>query len=168
MQSVVWDEAVKISGADPDYHRRDLYNAIDMGDFPEWELGVQLFDDAFAEKFDFDVLDATKLIPEEILPVRIVGRMVLDRNPVNVFSETEQVAFCTSHVVPGHRLHQRPAAAGPQLQLSRHPAEAARQPELRADPDQRAALPDAQLPARRAHADAAAEGPGQLRAEQPR
>ncbi len=101
LQSVVWDEAVKISGADPDFHRRDLYNAIEMGDFPEWELGVQLFDDAFAEKFDFDVLDATKLIPEEVLPVRIVGRMVLDQNPVNVFSETEQVAFCTSHVVPG-------------------------------------------------------------------
>jgi len=101
MQSVVWDEALKISGADPDFHRRDLYNAIEMGDFPEYELGVQLFDEAFAQKFDFDVLDATKLIPEEVLPVRIVGRMVLDRNPANVFSETEQVAFCTSHVVPG-------------------------------------------------------------------
>ena len=100
-QSVLWDEAVKINGADPDFHRRDLWNAIEQGDHPEWELGVQLFDDKFAEAFDFDVLDATKLIPEEILPLRIIGRMVLTNNPVNVFSETEQVAFCTSHVVPG-------------------------------------------------------------------
>ncbi|MGI4943722.1 MAG: catalase, partial [Janthinobacterium lividum] len=101
MQSVVWDEALKISGADPDYHRRDLWNSIEAGDFPEWELGVQLFDDAFAASFDFDVLDSTKLIPEEILPLRIVGRMVLDRTVDSFFSETEQVAFCTSHVVPG-------------------------------------------------------------------
>ena len=101
MQSVVWDEALKISGADPDYHRRDLWNAIDQGSFPEWDLCVQLFDEAFATEFDFDVLDATKLIPEEIVPLRVIGRMVLDRNPDNVFAETEQVAFCTSHVVPG-------------------------------------------------------------------
>ncbi len=101
MQSVVWDEAVKISGADPDYHRRDLWNAIEQRSFPEWELAVQLFDEDFAKRFDFDVLDATKLIPEEILPLRVIGRMVLDQNPGNVFSETEQVAFCTSHVVPG-------------------------------------------------------------------
>ena len=99
--AVVWDEALKLNGADPDFHRRDLYHAIDSGDFPEWELGVQLFDDEFAENFDFDHLDATKLIPEEILPLRIVGRMVLDRNPVNVFDETEQVAFCTSNIVRG-------------------------------------------------------------------
>ena len=101
MQSVVWDEAVKISGADPDYHRRDLWNAIDQKSFPEWELSVQLFDEEFARRFDFDVLDATKLIPEELLPLRVIGRMVLNQNPTNVFSETEQVAFCTSHVVPG-------------------------------------------------------------------
>ncbi len=101
MQSVVWDEALKISGGDPDFHRRDLWNAIDTGDFPEWELAVQLFDEAFAESFDFDILDATKLIPEEIIPLRVIGRMVLDRNPDNYFSETEQVAFCTTHVVPG-------------------------------------------------------------------
>ena len=101
MQSVVWDEALKISGADPDFHRRDLYNAIEMGDFPEYELAVQLFDEEFTKKFDFDVLDATKLIPEELVPLRVIGRMVLDRNPSDVFAETEQVAFCTSHVVPG-------------------------------------------------------------------
>lgn len=101
MQSVAWNEAVKINGADPDYHRRDLWNAITAGDFPEWELGVQLFDEDFAEKFEFDVLDATKLIPEEQVPIRIVGRMVLDRVVDNFFAETEQVAFCTQNVVPG-------------------------------------------------------------------
>jgi catalase len=101
MQSVVWDEALKISGADPDFHRRDLWNAIDQGNFPEWELGLQLFDQAFADKFDFDVLDATKLIPEEILPLKIVGRLVLDRLVTNFFAETEQVAFCVRNVVPG-------------------------------------------------------------------
>jgi len=101
LQSVVWDEAVKINGADPDYHRRDLWNSIEKGDFPEWELGVQVFDDAFADKFPFDILDATKLIPEEEVPVQIIGRMVLDRNVENFFAETEQVAFCTQNIVPG-------------------------------------------------------------------
>ena len=101
MQSVVWDEAVKINGADPDFHRRDLWNAISAGDFPEWELGVQLFDDDFADRFEFDVLDATKLIPEEQIPVRPIGRLVLDRVVDNFFAETEQVAFCTQNVVPG-------------------------------------------------------------------
>ncbi len=101
MQSVVWNEAVKINGADPDFHRRDLWNAIQSGAFPEWELGVQVFDESFADEFDFDVLDATKLIPEELVPVRLVGRLVLDRTVDNFFAETEQVAFCTNNVVPG-------------------------------------------------------------------
>lgn len=101
MQSVTWDEAVKINGADPDYHRRDLWNAIQSGDFPEWELGLQLFDEAFAERFAFDVLDATKLIPEEEVPIKIVGRLVLNRVVDNFFAETEQVAFCTQNIVPG-------------------------------------------------------------------
>jgi catalase len=101
MQSVVWNEAVKINGADPDFHRRDLWDAITEGDFPEWELGLQLFDDEFADAFDFDVLDPTKIIPEEVLPVRRVGRLVLDRMVDNFFAETEQVAFCTQNVVPG-------------------------------------------------------------------
>ncbi len=101
LQSVVWNEAVKINGADPDFHRRDLWDAIGSGDFPEWELGVQLFDDEFADSFDFDVLDATKIIPEELVPVRRVGRLVLDRTVDNFFAETEQVAFCTQNVVPG-------------------------------------------------------------------
>ena len=99
--SLVWDEAVKIMGADPDFHRRDLWEAIESGNHPEWELGLQIFTEADAERYSFDVLDATKLIPEELVPVQPVGRMVLNRNPDNYFAETEQVAFCTSHVVPG-------------------------------------------------------------------
>ncbi len=101
MQSLIWDEALKISGADPDYHRRDLWNSIETGDHPEWELAVQTFTDEFARQFEFDVLDASKIIPEEQVPLKVVGRMVLDRNPTNVFAETEQVAFCPTHVVPG-------------------------------------------------------------------
>ncbi len=100
-QSVMWNEAVKINGADPDFHRRDMWDAIQQGDFPEWELGLQIFDDAFADRFDFDVLDPTKIIPEEEVPVRRVGRLVLDRLPENFFAETEQVAFCTQNIVPG-------------------------------------------------------------------
>ncbi len=101
LQSVLWDEALKINGADPDFHRRDLWTAIEQGSPPEWELGVQLFDDEFADSFDFDVLDPTKLIPEEVLPVRPIGRLVLDRLVDNFFAETEQVAFCTQNIVPG-------------------------------------------------------------------
>jgi catalase len=101
LQSVLWDEAVKINGADPDFHRRDLYDAIEAGDYPEWELAVQLFSEDDAAEFDFDHLDATKLIPEEIIPLQVIGRMVLNRNPANVFAETEQVAYCTQNLVPG-------------------------------------------------------------------
>ena len=99
--SLVWDEAVKISGADPDFHRRDLWEAIEAGAYPEWELGVQIFTEEEAERFSFDVLDATKLIPEELVPVTPIGKLVLNRNPDNFFAETEQVAFCTAHIVPG-------------------------------------------------------------------
>jgi catalase len=100
-QSVVWDEAVKINGADPDYQRRDMWDAISQGDFPEWELGLQVFDQKTADSLDFDVLDATKIIPEEIIPLRMVGKMVLNRNVDNFFAETEQVAYCPANVVPG-------------------------------------------------------------------
>ena len=112
LQSVVWNEAVKINGADPDFHRRDLWDAINSGDFPEWELGVQLFDDAFADSFEFDVLDATKLIPEELVPVRIIGRLVLDRVVDNFFAETEQVAFMTQNVPPGIDFSNDPLLQG--------------------------------------------------------
>ena len=109
MQSTLWDEAVKISGADPDYHRRDLWEAITSGNPPEWDLGVQVFDEAFADAQPYDVLDATKLIPEEDVPLMIVGRLVLDRWPDNFFAETEQVAFLPSNVIPGHRFLRRSA-----------------------------------------------------------
>jgi len=101
LQSVVWNEALKINGFDPDFHRRDLWDAITSGKFPEWELGLQLFDEDFATRFRFDILDPTKIIPEEEVPVRLVGRLVLDRVVDNFFAETEQVAFCTQNVVPG-------------------------------------------------------------------
>ncbi len=110
--SLVWDEAVKLAGADADFHRRDLWDAIESGEYPEWELGVQLFTEAEAETFSFDVLDATKLIPEELVAVRPVGRLTLNRNPDNFFSETEQVAFCTAHVVPGIDFSNDPLLAG--------------------------------------------------------
>jgi catalase len=99
--SVLWDEAVKISGADPDFHRRDLFDAIDRGDFPEYEFCIQAFDQKTADEFEFDVLDSTKLIPEEVVPLEVIGKMVLNRNVDNFFAETEQVAFHPGHVVPG-------------------------------------------------------------------
>src|ERR1700683_3962181 len=110
--SVLWDEAVKINGADADFHRKDLWDAIAAGDFPEYELGLQIFDEATAGRFDFDVLDATKLIPEEFVPLQMVGKMVLDRNPDNFFAETEQVAFCPSHLVPGLNFSEDPLLQG--------------------------------------------------------
>jgi catalase len=110
--SLVWDEAVKISGADPDFHRRDLWEAIESAAYPEWELGLQVFSEETAEGFSFDVLDATKIVPEELVPVRPVGRLVLNRNPDNFFAETEQVAFCAAHVVPGIDFSNDPLLAG--------------------------------------------------------
>ena len=112
LQSTVWDEAVKLQAADNDYHRRDLWEAIDKGDFPEWDLAVQLFDQAFADAQPYDVLDATKIIPEEDVPLRVVGRMVLDRNPDNFFAETEQVAFCPANIVPGIDFSNDPLLQG--------------------------------------------------------
>ncbi len=110
--SLDWDEAVKIAGADPDFHRRDLWEAIENGAFPEWELSFQLFTEEQAEAFSFDVLDATKLVPEELVPLVPVGKMVLNRNPDNFFAETEQVAFCTAHIVPGLDFSNDPLLAG--------------------------------------------------------
>jgi catalase len=112
LQSTVWDEAVKIAGADPDFHRRDMFEAIEAGNFPEWEFAVQLFTQEQADQFPFDHLDATKLIPEELVPLQVIGRMVLDRWPDNFFAETEQVAFCPSHVVPGIDFSNDPLLQG--------------------------------------------------------
>ena len=110
--SLVWDEAVKLSGADPDFHRRDLWDAIEGGAYPEWELGFQTFTEEEADGYSFDVLDATKLVPEELVPITPIGRMTLNRNPDNFFAETEQVAFCTAHVVPGIDFSNDPLLAG--------------------------------------------------------
>jgi catalase len=112
LQSTIWDETVKISGADQDFHRRDMFDAITSGDFPQWEFAVQLFTQEEADKFPFDHLDATKLIPEELVPLRVIGRMVLDRWPNNFFGETEQVAYCPSHVVPGIDFSNDPLLQG--------------------------------------------------------
>ncbi len=111
-QSTLWDEAVKIAGADPDFHRRDLHDAIEAGDFPSWDLAVQVFDQAFADSQPYDVLDATKLIPEEDVPLRVIGRMTLDRNPDNFFAETEQVAFLPTNIVPGIDFSDDPLLQG--------------------------------------------------------
>ncbi|QOG01312.1 catalase [Flavobacterium sp. MDT1-60] len=99
--AVVWDEALKISGKNPDFHRQDLWEAIENGNFPEWELGVQIIPQEDEHKYEFDLLDPTKIVPEELVPVKIIGRMVLNKNPDNFFAETEQVAFHPGHVVPG-------------------------------------------------------------------
>ena len=111
-QSVIWDEAVKINGADPDFHRRDLWEAIESGNFPEWELGFQVFDQKTADGLDFDVLDPTKIIPEEIIPLRTIGKLVLNRNVDNFFAETEQVAFCPANIVPGIGFSNDPLLQG--------------------------------------------------------
>ncbi|MGV9003871.1 catalase [Flavobacterium sp.] len=110
--AVVWDEALKISGNDPDFHRRDLWEAIENGHFPEWDLGVQIIPEADEHKFDFDLLDPTKLIPEELVPVTIIGTMTLNRNPDNFFAETEQVAFHPGHIVPGIDFSNDPLLQG--------------------------------------------------------
>ncbi len=112
LQSTIWDEAVKIAGADPDYHRRDMFDAISAGAFPEWELAVQLFTEEQADSFPFDHLDPTKLIPEELVPLEVIGRMVLNRWPDNFFAETEQVAFCPSHIPPGIDFSNDPLLQG--------------------------------------------------------
>jgi len=112
IQSTIWDEALKLQAADNDYHRRDLFEAIDTGDFPQWDLGIQVFDQAFADAQPYDVLDATKLIPEEDVPVRLIGTLTLNRNVDNFFAETEQVAFLPSNIPPGIDFSNDPLLQG--------------------------------------------------------
>ena len=112
VHSLVWDEVLKIAGQDPDYNRRDLWEAIEDGNFPEWELGLQIVEENEADRFDFDLLDPTKIIPEELVPVRRVGKLVLNRNPDNFFAETEQVAFCPANIVPGIDFSEDPLLQG--------------------------------------------------------
>lgn len=112
LQSTIWDETVKIAGANPDFHRRDMFEAIATGNFPEWEFAVQLFTQKEADRFPFDHLDATKLVPEELVPLKVIGRMVLDRWPDNFFAETEQVAYCPGNIVPGIDFSNDPLLQG--------------------------------------------------------
>ena len=112
LQSTIWDEALKLQAADNDYHRRDLWEAIDTGAFPQWDLGIQVFDQAFADAQPYDVLDATKLIPEDDVPVRVIGTLTLNRNPDNFFAETEQVAFLPTNIVPGIDFSNDPLLQG--------------------------------------------------------
>jgi len=112
LQSTIWDETVKISGADPDFHRRDMFEAITAGNYPEWEFAVQIFTEEEAARFPFDHLDATKLIPEELVPLKVIGRMVLNRWPNNFFAETEQVAYCPANIVPGIDFSNDPLLQG--------------------------------------------------------
>ena len=157
---------MKINGADPDFHRRDLWDAIQSGNFPEWELGVQLFDEDFADSFAFDVLDATKLIPEEEVPrPAIVGRLVLDRWSDNFFAETEQVAFCTQNIVPGIDFTNDPLLQGRNFSYLDTQLKRLGRPELHPSADQRAQVPVRHLPAGRAHGDDQPQGPRQLRAQ---
>ncbi|QHG67695.1 catalase HPII [Pseudomonas putida] len=112
VHSLLWDEAQKLAGKDTDFQRRDLWEAIETGDYPEWELGVQIVPEADEHKFDFDLLDPTKIIPEELVPVTPLGKMVLNRNPDNFFAEVEQVAFCPGHIVPGIDFSNDPLLQG--------------------------------------------------------
>ncbi len=165
MQSVVWNEAVKINGADADFHRRDMWNSIKAGDYPEWELGLQLFDEEFAEKFDFDVLDATKLIPEEQVPIRRVGRLVLDRCVDNFFAETEQVAFCTQNIVPGIDFSNDPLLQGRNFSYLDTQLKRLGRPQLHAYSDQCAEMSVCPFSAGRPYGHEQSQGAGQLRAQ---
>ncbi len=128
--SPVWDEAQKLTGRDPDFHRRELWESIEAGDFPEYELGLQLIPEEDEFKFDFDLLDPTKLIPEELVPVQLVGKMVLNRNPDNFFAENEQAAFHPGHIVPGLDFTNDPLLQWPSVLLYRYADQPSRRTEL--------------------------------------
>jgi catalase len=139
VHSLVWEEAQIAAGVDPDFHRRDMADGIDAGAFLEYELGIQVMPDDGTETFEgIDLLDPTKLVPEELAPVQLIGKLTLNRNPDNYFAQTEQVAFHSGHLVPGIEVT---ADAGPAVLLPRHAADPARRPELQPDPGQPAARP---------------------------
>ena len=166
IHGLVWEEAQKLGGIDPDFHRRDLAEAIEAGAFPEWELGLQLLPDSDDQFFEgIDLLDPTKIVPEELAPVQLVGKLTLNRNPANFFAETEQVAFHPGHLVRGIDLDRRPAAPGPALLLPRHPAHPARRTELLPAPDQPAPRRGERQPPRRLRPAGHPRGPGALRSE---
>ncbi len=132
VHSLVWEEAQIAAGCDPDFHRRDMADGIEAGAFLEYEFGIQVMPDDGTDSFEgIDLLDPTKLVPEELAPVQLVGKLTLNRNPTNYFAETEQVAFHTGNLVPGIEVDQRPADAGAAVLLPRHPAHPPRRPEFR-------------------------------------
>ena len=140
MHSLTWEEAQIAAGVDPDFHRRDLYDAIENGAFPEWELGIQVFPDTPEETFEgIDLLDPTKIVPEELAPVQPIGTLVLNGNPTNFFAETEQVAFHTGHLVPGIEGTNDPLLQGRNFSYLDTQLDPARRAELHPDPDQPAA-----------------------------
>ncbi|GFP51914.1 catalase-1 [Trichoderma asperellum] len=112
VHSLVWDEALKLAGQDPDFHRKDLMEAIDNGVYPKWKFGIQVIDESNEDDFDFDILDATKLWPEDLVPIRYIGELELNKNVDEFFTQTEQVAFCTGHVVPGIGFSDDPLLQG--------------------------------------------------------
>ena len=142
MHSLTWEEAQIAAGVDPDFHRRDLYDAIENGAFPEWDLGVQVFPDTPEETFEgIDLLDPTKIVPEELAPVQVIGTLVLNGNPTNFFAETEQVAFHTGHLVPGIEGTNDPLLQGRNFSYLDTQLTRLGGPELHPDPDQPAARP---------------------------
>ena len=164
IQSTVWDEALKLQSADNDFHRRDLFEAIQRGDFPEWELAVQLFTEEDADAFPFDHLDPTKIIPESLVPLQVIGRMVLDRWPDNFFAETEQVAFCPANVPPGIDFSNDPLLQGRLFSYLDTQLLRLGGPNFHQIPVN-APVPVCQSSARRPHADAGSQGPGGLRSQ---
>ena len=163
--SLVWDEAVKIAGADPDFHRRDLWEAIEAGEYPEWELGLQIFTEEQADGFSFDVLDATKLIPEELVPVHAGRPHGAEPQPGQLLRRDRAGGLLHRARRARHRLQQRPAAGRAHPLLRRHADHAAGRAELPRDPDQRAAGPGAQQPARRHAPPGDPPRPRRLRAQ---
>ncbi len=163
--SLAWDEAVKIAGADADYHRRDLWEAIEAGDYPEWELGLQLFTDEQAASFSFDILDPTKIVPEEMVPVKTVGRHGAQPQSRQLLRRDGAGGVLRSARGAGHRLHQRPAAGRAHPLLRGHADLPAGRAQLPRDTDQRADRQAAQQPARRHAPPGDPSGPGGLRAE---
>ena len=164
VHSLVWDEAVKLAGQDPDFHRRDMFDAIEKGNFFEWEFGIQVIPQEDEMKFDFDLLDATKIWPEDLVPVQRVGKMTLNRNPDNYFSETEQVAFMTSNVVPGIDFSNDPLLQGRNFSYNDTQLSRLGSPNFHEIPINRPHLSLLEQPARCAHAHDDQQGAGFLRA----
>ena len=169
VHSLVWEEAQIAAGVDPDFHRRDMADGIEAGAFLEYELGIQVMPDDGTDSFEgIDLLDPTKLVPEELAPVQLIGKLTLNRNPTNYFAETEQVAFHTGHLVPGIEVTNDPLHAGPAVLLPRHAADPPRRPELHPAARSTGRTPGQRHAARRHAPDRHPHRPGAVPAEQHR